>query len=41
VVTDRDACPDIATFTDGLDTTLTELAPALAGRAVNSSRTAG
>jgi WS/DGAT/MGAT family acyltransferase len=41
VVTDRDACPDIATFTDGLRTTLAELAPAVAGRAVNSPRTAG
>jgi hypothetical protein len=39
VVADRDACPDIAIFTDGLRATLTGLAVA-ARPAVSSSRTA-
>ena len=40
VVADRDACPDIEIFTDGLRATLTGLAAGAARPAVSSSRTA-
>jgi hypothetical protein len=41
VVADRDACPDIEVFTDGLDAALTELAAEAPRPVVSSSRTAG